>query len=248
MCLRRNLCSDQRIFGGKPVVVSSAHRQARSPHRRAYRGHPNSATTSAPRPSRRSTTRCSSTRSMFFRGQHDLDDDGQAAFARQLGVPTTAHPTRDLARRAGPADRLPLRQGQQLAHRRHVRRPHPKASLLRAITLPDLRRHHHVGDHRGGVRPAAGALKALAENLWAVHTNQYDYVALRRRGATRRVDGGAAVPRGVRLRLLRDRASGGAGAPGDRQARAAARPFRQAGSSASARPSPRRCSTCSRRG
>jgi alpha-ketoglutarate-dependent taurine dioxygenase len=30
---------------------------------------------------------------IFFRGQHDLDDDGQLAFARLLGIPTTAHPT-----------------------------------------------------------------------------------------------------------------------------------------------------------
>ena len=30
---------------------------------------------------------------IFFRDQHDLDDDGQLAFARRLGTPTTAHPT-----------------------------------------------------------------------------------------------------------------------------------------------------------
>ena len=30
---------------------------------------------------------------IFFRDQHDLDDDGQLAFAGKLGTPTTAHPT-----------------------------------------------------------------------------------------------------------------------------------------------------------
>jgi taurine dioxygenase len=30
---------------------------------------------------------------IFFRDQHDLDDDGQLAFASKLGTPTTAHPT-----------------------------------------------------------------------------------------------------------------------------------------------------------
>src|SRR5215208_1589488 len=30
---------------------------------------------------------------IFFREQHDLDDDGQLAFASRLGTPTTAHPT-----------------------------------------------------------------------------------------------------------------------------------------------------------
>ena len=63
---------------------------------------------------------------IFFPGQHHLDDDGQFAFARSWARPTTAHPTRHLARRQRAADRLPLRQGQQLAHRRHLRRPHPE--------------------------------------------------------------------------------------------------------------------------
>ena len=30
---------------------------------------------------------------IFFRDQHDLDDEGQLAFASRLGAPTTAHPT-----------------------------------------------------------------------------------------------------------------------------------------------------------
>ena len=30
---------------------------------------------------------------IFFRDQHDLDDEGQLAFASKLGTPTTAHPT-----------------------------------------------------------------------------------------------------------------------------------------------------------
>jgi alpha-ketoglutarate-dependent taurine dioxygenase len=30
---------------------------------------------------------------IFFRDQHDLDDEDQLAFASKLGTPTTAHPT-----------------------------------------------------------------------------------------------------------------------------------------------------------
>nr|WP_297619576.1 hypothetical protein [Nocardioides sp.] len=32
-----------------------------------------------------------------------------------------------------------------------------------------------MGEHRGRLRPPPDALKALVENLWAVHTNAYDY-------------------------------------------------------------------------
>ena len=91
-------------------------------------------------------------------------------------------------------------------------------------------------------------LRALAENLWAVHTNALRLRRRLRRPARRPDRHGARVPRGVRLRLLRDRASGGAGAPRNRQARAAARPLRQTVRRAGPRPSRRRCSTCCRPG
>ena len=87
---------------------------------------------------------------IFFRDQHDLDDEGQLAFASRLGTPTTAHPT--LSRGASrAADRLPLRQGQQLAHRCHVRRPDPESVAAAGGYAAQLRRHHHVGVDRGSL-------------------------------------------------------------------------------------------------
>ena len=83
--------------------------------------------TSTRRPRRQINAALLEHKVIFFREQHDLDDDGQLAFARTLGTPTTAHPTRDIARHPPAAHRLALRQGQQLAHRCHVRRPDPQS-------------------------------------------------------------------------------------------------------------------------
>ena len=74
---------------------------------------------------------------IFFREQHHLDDDGQLEFARLLGSPTLAHPT-VLSRGT---DVLPIDSRYDKANSWHadvtfVDRP-PKASLLRAITLPE---------------------------------------------------------------------------------------------------------------
>jgi taurine dioxygenase len=73
---------------------------------------------------------------IFFRGQRDLDDDSQAAFARTLGVLTASHPT--ITSRG---DRvLPIDSRFDKANSWHTDVTFvdriPKASLLRAITLP----------------------------------------------------------------------------------------------------------------
>ena len=73
---------------------------------------------------------------IFFRDQHDLDDDGQLAFARELGTPTTAHPT--VTSRG--ARVLPIDSRYDKANSWHTDVTFvdriPKASLLRAISLP----------------------------------------------------------------------------------------------------------------
>jgi taurine dioxygenase len=73
---------------------------------------------------------------LFFRDQHHLDDDSQVAFAGRLGVPTTAHPT--VTSRGDTV--LPIDSRYDKANSWHsdvtfVDRV-PKASLLRAVTLP----------------------------------------------------------------------------------------------------------------
>jgi alpha-ketoglutarate-dependent taurine dioxygenase len=114
---------------------------------------------------------------VFFRGQHDLDDDGQLAFARTLGTPTTAHPT--VTSRG--ANVLPIDSRYDKANSWHTDVTFvdriPKASLLRAVTLPAYGGTTTWASTVAAYAQLPAALRALTENLWAVHTNLYDYAA-----------------------------------------------------------------------
>ena len=71
----------------------------------------------------------------------------------------------------------------------------PKASLLRAITLPTYGGTTTWASTEAAYDQLPDALEALAENLWAVHTNQYDYV---------RFDGEGDTPSSEEERQYRD--------------------------------------------
>ena len=108
---------------------------------------------------------------IFFRGQDHLDDAGQHAFAARLGVPTTPHPTV-----RSDSDLLPIEGAANSWHTdvSFVDRV-PKASILRPVELPP-----HGGNTTWASTTRAydrlpDPLKALAENLRALHTNDYDY-------------------------------------------------------------------------
>lgn len=112
---------------------------------------------------------------IFFRDQRELDDDGQLAFARALGSPTLAHPT--VTSRG--ATVLPIDSRYDKANSWHsdvtfVDRI-PKASLLRAVTLPAYGGTTTWASTEAAYDQLPAPLRALAENLWAVHTNVYDY-------------------------------------------------------------------------
>lgn len=114
---------------------------------------------------------------IFFRGQHDLDDEGQLAFARTLGTPTTAHPT--VTSRG--ARLLPIDSRYEKANAWHTDVTFvdriPKASVLRAISLPDYGGTTTWANTEAAYDSLPTPLRALADNLWAVHTNAYDYAA-----------------------------------------------------------------------
>ncbi|WP_084459272.1 TauD/TfdA dioxygenase family protein [Mycolicibacterium houstonense] len=114
---------------------------------------------------------------IFFRGQHQLDDEGQLAFARLLGTPTGAHPTV-----TSRGDRiLPIDSRYDRANSWHTDVTFvdriPKASLLRAVTLPNYGGTTTWASTEAAYDRLPEALRALVEKLWAVHTNQYDYAA-----------------------------------------------------------------------
>ena len=112
---------------------------------------------------------------IFFREQHDLDDDGQLAFAAKLGTPTTAHPTLSEGETVLPIDSRYDKANSWHTDVTFVDRV-PKASLLRAVSLPSYGGTTTWASTEAAYDQLPEPLRVLAENLWAVHTNQYDYV------------------------------------------------------------------------
>lgn len=115
-------------------------------------------------------------RVLFFKGQHHLDDASHQAFGRLWGE-IEAHPTMPApdgtrfleldSRHGGRADSWHTDVTFKAAP--------PKACILRAVVLPP-----HGGDTVWANTVAAyeglpAPLKALADELWAVHGNDYDY-------------------------------------------------------------------------
>ncbi|MCK0174340.1 TauD/TfdA family dioxygenase [Mycolicibacterium sp. F2034L] len=114
---------------------------------------------------------------IFFRDQHHLDDDGQLEFARLLGTPTTAHPTvTSRGHRVLPIDSRYDKANSWHTDVTFVDRI-PKASLLRAVALPEYGGTTTWANTEAAYDRLPAALQALVENLWAVHTNLFDYAA-----------------------------------------------------------------------
>ncbi|WP_405019645.1 TauD/TfdA family dioxygenase [Kitasatospora sp. NBC_00070] len=115
---------------------------------------------------------------LFFRGQRHLDDAGHEAFARLLGHPV-GHPT------------VPSADGRyifELDATKGVRAnnwhtdvtfvpSYPKASVLRSLELPEAGGSTVWANTAAAYADLPAPLKALAESLRAVHTNDYDYAA-----------------------------------------------------------------------
>lgn len=114
---------------------------------------------------------------IFFRDQAHIDDAGQLAFAGLLGTPTGAHPT--VTSRG--AHVLPIDSRYDKANSWHTDVTFvdriPKASLLRAVTLPEYGGTTVWANTQAAYDQLPAPLRALADNLWAVHTNQYDYAS-----------------------------------------------------------------------
>lgn len=118
---------------------------------------------------------------IFLRGQGHLDDAGQESFATAFGRPF-AHPT------------VPVKTGSQYIlelHSAHGGRAnswhtdvtfldaYPWASILRAVSLPDAGGDTVWANTAAAYEDLPDALKTLADSLWAIHSNDYDYAATR---------------------------------------------------------------------
>jgi taurine dioxygenase len=114
---------------------------------------------------------------IFFRGQEQLDDAGQLAFATLLGTPTLAHPTSKSIE--GSEHVLPIDSDYGKANSWHtdvtfVDRV-PAISLLRAVTLPSYGGATSWANTVAAYANLPAPLQALVDRLWAVHSNVHDY-------------------------------------------------------------------------
>lgn len=111
-------------------------------------------------------------KTVVFTGQHHLDDTGQYAFAELLGEPTRPHPTL----KSHGTELLELEGAANSWHTdvTFVDRI-PKASILRPITLPAWGGATTWASTVAAYEQLPNALRALADDLWAVHSNKYDY-------------------------------------------------------------------------
>ncbi len=107
----------------------------------------------------------------------DLDDAGQQRFAAQFGELTTAHPTVPAVE--GAPNVLPVDSEQGIANHWHtdvtfVLNP-PQLSTLRSIVVPPYGGETLIANSAAAYRDLPEPLRAFADSLWAVHTNDYDY-------------------------------------------------------------------------
>ncbi|HJQ46702.1 MAG TPA: TauD/TfdA family dioxygenase [Amycolatopsis sp.] len=115
---------------------------------------------------------------IFFRDQHHLDDAGQQAFASLLGTLTLPHPT---VRNNTSGAILPIDSEYGKANSWHtdvtfVDRV-PAISVLRAVQLPSYGGSTTWASTVAAYERLPESLRALAERLWAVHSNLYDYAS-----------------------------------------------------------------------
>ena len=115
-------------------------------------------------------------KALVFRGVR-LDDEGQQRFAGYFGPLTSAHPTVPAV--DGEPNVLPVDSENGRANRWHtdvtfVLNP-PQASTLRSIIVPPYGGETLIANAGAAYRDLPGPLRAFADTLRAVHTNDYDY-------------------------------------------------------------------------
>ncbi|BBY07361.1 TauD/TfdA dioxygenase family protein [Mycobacterium noviomagense] len=118
-------------------------------------------------------------RVIFFRGQHHLDDAEQLAFARLLGTPIGHPAAKYLAAENAPVI-TPINSEYGKATRWHTDvtfvANYPAASILRAVELPSYGGSTLWASTAAAYAALPEPLKCLTENLWALHSNRFDYI------------------------------------------------------------------------
>ena len=116
---------------------------------------------------------------LFFRGQTQLDDSAHQAFGARFGR-TVAHPTVP-SPRGTQLFELDASKGGGRADSWHTDvtfvDAFPKISILRAVKIPAYGGDTVWANTAHAYERLPPQLKQLADQLWAVHSNDYDYGA-----------------------------------------------------------------------
>lgn len=118
---------------------------------------------------------------LFFREQYHLDDQGQEVFAQLFGNPVV-HPTVP----AKPGTNYILELDSEKGGRANswhtdvtFEAAYPKYSILRGVAIPEAGGDTVWANTAAAYENLPAELRNLADQLWAVHTNAYDYAATR---------------------------------------------------------------------
>ncbi|MDR6582403.1 TauD/TfdA family dioxygenase [Herbaspirillum sp. BH-1] len=116
---------------------------------------------------------------LFFRGQQHLDDAGQEAFGKLWGE-LVAHPTVPVREGTGYLLELDSEHGGR-ANSWHTDVTfdvaYPQASILRGVVIPAAGGDTVWANTAQAYLDLPAPLRALADQLWALHTNEYDYAS-----------------------------------------------------------------------
>jgi taurine dioxygenase len=117
---------------------------------------------------------------IFFRGQTHLDDRSQEALVRVFGSAAVAHPTVPVIDGTSFVHELDSRQGGR-ANSWHTDvtfvDAYPRASILRALEVPPYGGDTTWANTATAYQDLSPELRELADKLWALHTNEYDYLS-----------------------------------------------------------------------
>jgi taurine dioxygenase len=119
---------------------------------------------------------------IFFRNQTHLDDASQEALTKIFEAGPVAHPTVPVVKGTSYVHELDSRHGGR-ANSWHTDvtfvDAYPKVSILRAVTVPQAGGDTTWANTAAAYQDLSPDLKQLADKLWALHTNEYDYQANR---------------------------------------------------------------------
>ena len=119
---------------------------------------------------------------VFFRNQHHLDEAKQEALTSIFGGAPVAHPTVPVI----PGSRYILELDSKHGGRANSWHTdvtfvdaYPQASILRALVIPEFGGDTVWANTATAYPDLSPTLRELADKLWALHSNEYDYAARR---------------------------------------------------------------------